>query len=124
MEFGSIVPLLRMFDIPATRAFYNDYLGFGVDFEHRFEPELPLYMQVSRGGCRLHLTQHHGDCCPRGAVRIDCDDVLGLHAELAGRTYNFLRPGIQTPPWGGTELTLIDPSGNRLVFVQRVEGNG
>ena len=25
MEFGSIVPLLRMFDIPATRAFYNDY---------------------------------------------------------------------------------------------------
>jgi len=46
MEFGSIVPLLRMFDIPATRAFYNDYLGFGVDFEHRFEPELPLYMQV------------------------------------------------------------------------------
>ena len=28
MEFGSIVPLLRMFDIPATRAFYNDYLGF------------------------------------------------------------------------------------------------
>ena len=125
MKFGSIVPLLRMFDIPATRAFYTDYLGFGVDFEHRFEPELPLYMQVSRGACRLHLTQHHGDCCPGSAVRIDCDDVLGLHAELAGRTYNFLRPGVQTPSWGGgTELTLIDPSGNRLVFVQRVEGNG
>ena len=64
MKFGSIVPLLRMFDIPATRAFYIDYLGFSVDFEHRFEPELPLYMQVSRGACRLHLTQHHGDCCP------------------------------------------------------------
>jgi catechol 2,3-dioxygenase-like lactoylglutathione lyase family enzyme len=124
MKFGSIVPLLRMFDIPATRAFYVDYMGFGVDFEHRFEPELPLYMQVSRGACRLHLTQHHGDCCPGSAVRIDCDDVLGLHTELVGKAYNFLRPGVQSPLWGGTELTLIAPAGNRLVFVQRVEGNG
>ena len=107
-----------MFDIPATRAFYIDYLGFSIDFEHRFEPDLP------RSGCRLHLTQHHGDCCPGSAVRIDCDDVLGLHAELAGKSYNFLRPGVQTPPWGGTELTLLDPSGNRLTFVQRAEGSG
>ena len=86
MKFGSIVPLLRMFDIPATRAFYIDYLGFSIDFEHRFEPDLP------RSGCRLHLTQHHGDCCPGSAVRIHCDDILGTHAELAGKGYNFLRP--------------------------------
>ena len=26
----------------------------------------------------------------------------------------FLRPGVQTPSWGGSELTLLDPSGNRL----------
>jgi len=124
MKFSAIVPLLRMFDISATRAFYLNYLGCKVDFEHRFEPELPLYMQVSRGACRLHLTQHHGDCSPGAAVRIDCDDVRGLYAELTSKTYNFLRPGIQTPPWGGTELTLLDPSGNRLVFVQRSEGSG
>ena len=124
MKFCSIVPLLHMFDIPSTRAFSIDYLGFSVDFEHRFEPELPLYMQISRGGCRLHLTQHHGDCCPGSAGRIDCEDVLGLHAELAGKSYNFLRPGVQTPSSGGSELTLLDPSGNRLTFVQRAEGSG
>jgi catechol 2,3-dioxygenase-like lactoylglutathione lyase family enzyme len=122
MQFGPVVPLLRMFDIPATRAFYIDYLGFGVDFEHRFEPDLPLYMQVSRDGVRLHLTQHHGDCCPGAAARIDCDDVEALHAELKTKAYNFLRLGIDTPPWGGKEVTLLDPSGNRLVFVERREG--
>ena len=122
MRFGPVAPLLRMFDIPATRAFYIDYLGFSVDLEHRFEPALPLYMQVSRNGVRLHLTQHHGDCCPGAAVRIDCDDVEALHAELKAKTYNFLRPGIETPFWGGKEMTLLDPSGNRLIFVERREG--
>ena len=33
-------------------------------------------------------------------------------------------PRVQTLPWGGTELTLLDPSGNRLTFVQRAEGSG
>jgi catechol 2,3-dioxygenase-like lactoylglutathione lyase family enzyme len=119
MKLGPVVPLLRMYDLPATRAFYLDYLGFEVDFEHRFAPELPLYMQVSRAGCALHLTQHHGDCSPGAAVRIDCDDVAALHAEITGKKYDFLRPGIETPPWGGRELTVLDPAGNRLVFVER-----
>ena len=26
-----------------------DFLGFSLDWEHRFEPDMPLYMQVSRG---------------------------------------------------------------------------
>src|SRR6185295_19052023 len=30
----------------------------------RFEPDLPLYMQVSRDRCVLHLSEHHGDCSP------------------------------------------------------------
>lgn len=115
---GPVIPILRMFDIPATRAFYIDYLGFKVDFEHRFEPELPLFMQVSREGCALRLSQHHGDCCPGSAITIACGDVSGLHAELRAKPYNFLRPGIERPEWGGAEMKLTDPAGNRLIFEQ------
>jgi len=118
MEFGSIVPLLRMFDIPATRAFYNDYLGFGVDFEHRFEPELPLYMQVSRAGLVLHLSEHHGDGSPGANIRIPTQGVEALHAELHSKNYRYLRPGLETAPWGERLLILLDPAGNRLQFVE------
>jgi hypothetical protein len=36
---------------------------------HRFAPDLPLYMQVSRDGSVLHLSEHHGDCSPGAANR-------------------------------------------------------
>lgn len=54
-----------------AREFYVNFLGFKVDWEHRFEAGLPLYLQVSREGCTLHLTEHHGDCCPGAALRIE-----------------------------------------------------
>ena len=46
-----------------------------------------------------------------------------MHAELTAKKYDFLRPGIETPPWGGTELTLLDPAANRLIFVERTESS-
>lgn len=116
MNFGTPTPVLRMFDEDKARAFYAGYLSFKVDWEHRFEPGLPLYMQVSRGTCRLHLTEHHGDCCPGSAVRIACPDINALLVELRGREYKTLRPSAELVPWGGSEITLTDPFGNRITF--------
>ena len=47
-----------------AREFYIEFLGFAVDWEHRFEGVAPVYMQVSRGNLVLHLSEHHGDACP------------------------------------------------------------
>ena len=63
-QFEQTIPILRIFDEAKSKEFYVDYLGFAIDWEHRFEPGLPLYMQVSRDGLVLHLAGHHGDCCP------------------------------------------------------------
>ena len=60
MSFGKATLVLRIFDEAKAKEFYVDFLGFKVDWEHRFEPSLPLYMQVSKGGCVLHLSGHHG----------------------------------------------------------------
>src|SRR5690349_4182951 len=59
MTFGKTTPILRSFDEAKAREFYVGFLGFKVDWEHRFEPDTPLYMQVSRDGCVLHLSEHH-----------------------------------------------------------------
>ena len=38
MQVIQTIPVLRSFDVPKAREFYLDYLGFGTDWEHRFEP--------------------------------------------------------------------------------------
>jgi ribosomal-protein-alanine N-acetyltransferase len=113
VEFQRTVPIFRIFDVARAREFYLDYLGFHVDWEHRFTERSPLYMQVSRGALTLHLSEHHGDACPGSTAYVQAAGVHELHAELAGKDYPYLRPGIGESEIG-TGLELIDPFGNRL----------
>ena len=112
------VPVLRSFSQAEARAFYIDWLGFGVVFEHRFGPDMPHYMAVRRGACELHISEHHGDATPGSAIRIEVEDLDALLAELSGRPFARLRPAIEDMPWGFREIRLTDPFGNRLVFCQ------
>ncbi len=114
------VPILRSFDEAKARGFYVGFLGFHVDWEHRFEPGLPLYMQVSRGGARLHLSEHHGDGSPGARVRIELSGGLrAFHAEISAKGYPNMRPGLERPDWGGVQMAVIDPAGNCLIFTER-----
>lgn len=117
-EWQAPIPIIRMFDVDAAKAFYVSFLGFTVDWEHRFEPDFPLYMQLSCSGCVLHLSEHHGDCSPGAAIRIGVTQIEELHKGLLAKNYKFARPGLEMAPWGMTELTVTDPSGNRLVFFE------
>ena len=36
-----------MFSVEKAKEFYLDYLGFHLDWEHKFEEVSPIYMQVS-----------------------------------------------------------------------------
>lgn len=118
MEFRQSIPIFRMFSVEKAREFYIDYLGFQVDWEHRFEPELPLYMQVTRGGLTLHLSEHHGDCTPGARIFIEMTGVQELHAELTAKKYGYLRPGLQQEDWG-LSMTVTDPFMNRITFNDR-----
>jgi len=69
------IPLVRIFDEAKARAYYCDWLGFCIYWEHRFEPGMPLYMQVSLDNLKLHLTEHHGDCTPGSKVFIECSGL-------------------------------------------------
>lgn len=109
------IPILRTFPGDQANLFYLDFLGFVVDWEHRFDVGMPLYRQVSREGCVLHLSEHHGDATPGSAVRIRVDDVRPLQRRLVESTLFPLRPGVERQPWG-LDLDVPDPFGNRLTF--------
>jgi hypothetical protein len=107
---------LRVFDEAKAREFYLDFLGFQVDWEHRFEPGMPLYMQVSKDGARLHLSEHFGDGTPGTYVRIECTGVREYQQSLLTKRYKNARPGVQEQDWGTREMSISDPFNNQLVF--------
>lgn len=110
-----VVPILRTFPGPEASRFYFDFLGFHLDWEHRFEPGMPLYRQVSMDGVVLHLSEHHGDATPGAAVRLRVPDVMAMQRRLTTSDVYPLHIGITSQDWAD-ELVLPDPFGNRLVF--------
>lgn len=120
MPLSRTTPILRSFDETRAREFYLGFLGFQVVFEHRFEPDAPLYMGIARDGCTLHLSEHHGDATPGASMRIQVTDVDALCAELRAKAYPNARPHVEQMPWGTRDFTVTDPFGNRLTFTSAI----
>ena|SRR5690242_12816001 len=114
-----MIPVLRMFDVAKAREFYIDYLGFKVEFEHRFHDDAPLFMGISRDGLMLYLSEHHGDGSPGIHVIAEMTGVDDLLEELKAKRYRYMNPGIQEQEWGTRELGVVDPSGNKIYFSER-----
>jgi catechol 2,3-dioxygenase-like lactoylglutathione lyase family enzyme len=120
-----VIPILRIFSVEKAREFYLDYAGFHVDWEHRFDDNAPLYMQVSRDGLVLHLSEHYGDGSPGTRFQVTFKGVRELLAEISAKNYRYWRPGITETFWGRDQLNLLDPFGNRINLCEPMpeEGN-
>jgi catechol 2,3-dioxygenase-like lactoylglutathione lyase family enzyme len=105
------IPILRIYDIAKAKEFYVDFLGFKVDWENQFDDNAPLYMQVSRSGLKLHLSEHYGDGTPGTSVYIRGRNIGALATELNAKGARFAKPGVGDP-----HPTLTDPFGNTLRF--------
>jgi catechol 2,3-dioxygenase-like lactoylglutathione lyase family enzyme len=121
IEFKRTVPIFRIFSLEKAREFYLDFLGFKVDWEHRFEPDAPVFMQVSRGALAINLSEHHGDGTPGSIFYVYMTGVRELHRELNDRKYRHNRPGLTEQEWGMTEVTVVDPFNNRITFGESTE---
>lgn len=118
-----VTPIFRMFDERKAKEFYIDYLGFSLGWEHRFESDMPLYMEVSLGECKLHLSEHYGDCSPGAAVRIEIVDIEAFHTNLKNKKYTYSRPGLEMSPWHTKEVCVTDPFGNKLTFFESLNNH-
>src|SRR5688572_5291823 len=112
-EVRSSIPVLRMLVEAKAKPFYLDYLGFEVDWEGRFSPTAPLYMQVHLGEAVLHLTGHAGEDAPTSQVNIP---VVGLEhycRYLVAKGADYPEPRVVDPRFRGrnTDMNIDDPFG-------------
>jgi catechol 2,3-dioxygenase-like lactoylglutathione lyase family enzyme len=84
---------------------WYERLGFTEQWEHPFQPGLPAFVEVARGGVRLFLSERKGDARPGTLVYLRVRDVQAIACEF----------GVQAEdaPWA-REIELCDPDGNRL----------
>jgi catechol 2,3-dioxygenase-like lactoylglutathione lyase family enzyme len=99
------IPILKVEDAAAVLPWY-ERLGFRKQWEHRFEPGFPLFVEVARGQVRLFLSEHEGDAKPDGLVYLRLDEVDAIGAEFG--------VWVDDTDWGTREIELRDPDRNRL----------
>ncbi|MEH7179329.1 glyoxalase superfamily protein [Neobacillus vireti] len=119
IHMKSVTPILRIFDVEFAKDFYLNFLGFSIDWEHRYGENFPLYCQVSKGNCILHLSEHFGDASPGTTLRIEVEGIEHFHKTLISKDYKYAKPGLEMADWGDAELRLGDPFGNKLVFYEK-----
>lgn len=119
MDKQRVIPVLRMYDVAKAKEFYVDWLGFTIDWEHRFGENFPLYMQVSKNGAVLHLSEHYGDCSPGAKTLIEMPGLKNFHASL--KEYKYFKPAVEKAAWGDWSMELIDPFTNKLIFTEEVK---
>jgi Glyoxalase superfamily protein len=117
VKFNQAVPILRIFDEAKAKEFYIGFLGFNLEWEHRFGDNFPLYAQVSRSGLTLHLSGHHGDASPGSNVVAEMNGIRRFQQELATKNYTYMKPSIEDLPWGQV-MEVIDPFSNRIRFTE------
>lgn len=117
MNLSPAIPILRIFSVEKAKEFYLDFLGFSLEWEHRFGENFPLYAQVKRSGLTLHLSEHHGDATPGSTIFVPMEDIDSLHRELIVKAYAYAKPGVETVDWGRV-MEVADPFGNRIRFCE------
>ena len=117
MQISSAIPIIRIFSEEKAKAFYLEFLGFTLEWEHRFEIDFPLYAQIKRSDLTLHLSEHHGDATPGSAIFVPMKNIDAFHQELTAKNYKYAKPGIQDLPWGRV-MEVADPFGNKIRFCE------
>jgi len=117
--FLMTIPIMRIFDVVKAKDFYVGFLGFSIDWEHRFDNTAPVYLQISKGDLVLHLSEHHGDCCPGSTVFVWMKGIEDFHATITSRGYGYMRPGIERTFYNSVCVEVTDPFGNRIRFNEK-----
>jgi hypothetical protein len=106
---------LRILDVAKANEFYIDWLGFAIDWEHRFGENFPLYFQISKDGIVIHLTEHYGDCIPGTRTRIRIKELEKFHGQL--KEYRYNKPGIEKNGMGNNGDVPLRPHSAIMLFL-------
>ncbi len=121
MTVERVIPVLRIFDFNKAIEFYIGWLGFKINWEHTFDKNAPVYMEIERQGLVLHLSEHHGDGTPGTNVFVWCQGVTDFHTEIIKKKYKYNKPGLEKTFYGSLSVTVIDPFHNQIIFNEKKE---
>jgi catechol 2,3-dioxygenase-like lactoylglutathione lyase family enzyme len=117
-----IAPQFLVDDLSAAMAYYQDKLGFAVDFCYD-----SFYAAVSRDGFAIHLK-----CAPKTLsdrahrkqnehldAYVSVSGVTKLHDELRSRGALITKP-LEARPWSCIDFYVEDPDGYLLCFSEPI----
>jgi catechol 2,3-dioxygenase-like lactoylglutathione lyase family enzyme len=127
IEVRGLAPLLEVFDMPASIAFYRDVLGFSISGTDGRPVPHNDWVLLELNGVQLMLNtayeeEHrppapdnariaaHGDTC----IYFGCPDVDGAWEHLKAKGIDLGEPKIA--PYGMKQLYLRDPDGYGICF--------
>ena len=116
-----VTPILLVRDVKACAAFFEQNLGFEINFLHGLPP---FYGAVSRDGVCLHMRYVQQPLFAQTAAQekslifasIQVSNVQGLFKEFKARGVEFAQT-LKKQAWGGTDFQVRDPDGNVISFV-------
>ena len=127
----SVVPIFRIFDYEKAVEFYVTWLGFKIDWEHKFDEESPLYIQVSRDGmfciCQsITVTVHR---VPKLTLPLMMFEVITKRSKkrstnFAIRDWKWRRACMPKCRYSGTQawnapcFEVMDRFGNKLLITE------
>ncbi|MCY0924233.1 glyoxalase [Streptomyces sp. H27-G5] len=128
MPNETTIPLMPCASVPETLEFYR-CLGFEVVHE---QTRPYVYLALSYRGFQVHFGKAPAHLDPAredgGGCLVLVDEVAPYHAAFTaamrathGKVLGSGRPRITRYRAGASRFTLIDPSGNSLIFIQRDE---
>ena len=97
-----VVPILHVADARETAKWYSR-IGFSVESEHQFAPNMPIYAFLKRGDNQLHLSEHKGDAKPDTLVYFYVDDVDSIAQEFG--------VAVREQRWGSRDVWVSDADG-------------
>jgi uncharacterized glyoxalase superfamily protein PhnB len=117
----SVVPILFVRDVTTSATFFQEKLGFEIDFLYGAPP---FYGSVSRGEVCLHLRCVHQPKFAELAARevslilatVEVSEVQALFEEFKERELDIPQ-ALTKQAWGGTDFHVRDPDGNVISFV-------
>ena len=127
IEIRGMAPLLQVFDMPTSIAFYRDVPGFEVESTSKPGGEYFDWALLKLNGVELMLnTAYEEDARPPGpdpariaahddtAIYFGCPDVDAAYAYLRAHGVAAKEPKIA--PYGMKQLYVSDPDGYNLCF--------
>jgi uncharacterized glyoxalase superfamily protein PhnB len=116
-----VMPILLVRDVTNCANFFQQKLGFEIDFLHGLPP---FYGAVSRDGVCLHIRYVQQPFFAQAAAQekslicasIEVSNVQGLFKEFKARGVELAQI-LTKQAWGGTDFQVRAPDGNVISFV-------